>query len=397
MVKKKIVTQTQSALLPDVVPDFDVVTKLNKSLSLFAWHDAVDPLHVLNLGGGRQSSALYLKALDGEWEPRPHLATMADTGAEPKWVYEQVRFLKEENDRRPIEEQIPIYIVKAGGRYSIRMDALMVMMLKGGDLDRVPHEVIDAMKIKWGKNIFRWNGPPAYTDGGAPLKRTCTSTYKILPQEEFIASYLQTHPEFKSVVNWRGHSMNEVRRAHDDDRPNWFTRHPLLESRLSDEDLAAWTQEKYGITFRWSACWCCPFILRSPERVRGLALHDLESFQRACHMDNMVRKSVPRTTSDSTWLSGPGRELDTLHNMLFGPRGAKPEQEDEILAGFGGSIEAYAAHWRQIAVEQFGEEWIRRFLGKQKADDNEPPLFLGLDMDIAGITYCDDGNGSCGL
>lgn len=394
MAKKKIITQTQAALLPEVVPDKDVVTELNNSLNLFAWRDAVDPLHVLNLGGGRQSSAEYLMALDGMWEPRPHFATMADTGAEAKWVYEQVKFLQEENARRPVEEQIPIYIVKATGRYSLAMDAKMSMLLNQIAPNPDLPEIETYFKNTYGQHIFRWNGPPAYTDGGAPLRRTCTSVYKIIPQEEFVAAYLSEHPEFKSVVNWRGHSMDEVRRAHNDDRKTWFTRFPLLESGLFDEDLATWSQEKYGVTFRWSACWCCPFILRSPERVRDLVLHDQESFFKAVHLDTVARTAIPRTKSDATWLSGPGRELATLRHMLFGPLVETHEEAEGILADFFGSIEAYSAHYRQIAIEQFGEEWMRRFEGKDRADD-EIPLFTGVDFDLNGITYCDSGH--CGL
>ena len=48
--------------------------------------------HILNLGAGVQSTTLYLMACRGEF--RCDVAIFADTGDEPKAVYEHLEWLK---------------------------------------------------------------------------------------------------------------------------------------------------------------------------------------------------------------------------------------------------------------------------------------------------------------
>ena len=47
-----------------------------------------EPMHILSLGAGVQSSALALMFAKGELTPMPAGAIFADTGAEPKYVYD---------------------------------------------------------------------------------------------------------------------------------------------------------------------------------------------------------------------------------------------------------------------------------------------------------------------
>ena len=51
-------------------------------------------LNVLSLGAGVQSSTLALMAAHGEIEPMPDCAIFADTGDEPKAVYEWLVWLE---------------------------------------------------------------------------------------------------------------------------------------------------------------------------------------------------------------------------------------------------------------------------------------------------------------
>lgn len=50
-------------------------------------------IRVLNLGAGVQSTALFLMLVDGELEP-VDVAFFADTGDEPRAVYEHLELLK---------------------------------------------------------------------------------------------------------------------------------------------------------------------------------------------------------------------------------------------------------------------------------------------------------------
>ncbi len=66
-------------------------------------------LRVLSLGAGVQSTALALMAAHGEIGPMPDCAIFADTGWEPKAVYEHLAWLKSPNVL-----PFPVHIVTGG-------------------------------------------------------------------------------------------------------------------------------------------------------------------------------------------------------------------------------------------------------------------------------------------
>ena len=53
-----------------------------------------DPIHVISLGAGVQSSTMALMAAKGEITPMPVAAVFADVGAEPKNVYDYLSWLE---------------------------------------------------------------------------------------------------------------------------------------------------------------------------------------------------------------------------------------------------------------------------------------------------------------
>ena len=73
-------------------------------------------LRVLSLGAGVQSTTLALKAAHGEIGPMPDCAIFADTGWEPRAVYEHLAWL-----RSPNVLPFPVHIVSAG---DLRADLL---------------------------------------------------------------------------------------------------------------------------------------------------------------------------------------------------------------------------------------------------------------------------------
>lgn len=66
-------------------------------------------LRVLSLGAGVQSTTLALMAAHGEIGPMPDCAIFADTGWEPKAVYEHLAWLMSPNVL-----PFPVHIVSAG-------------------------------------------------------------------------------------------------------------------------------------------------------------------------------------------------------------------------------------------------------------------------------------------
>jgi 3'-phosphoadenosine 5'-phosphosulfate sulfotransferase (PAPS reductase)/FAD synthetase len=187
-------------------------------------------LRVLSLGAGVQSSTLLLMAVHGELEL--DAAIFADTGWEPHWVYEHLRFLEGEARRA----RIPLYRVGLG---SLRADALA-------------------------NRTASWM--PLYSAGPAgvqQLKRQCTRNYKIRPIRQKVRELNGGYsPQVEQLV---GISLDEWKRARDSDVGYIRNVYPLIERRLSRRDCVRWlTAQGYPVP-RKSSCIACP--LRSARRL----------------------------------------------------------------------------------------------------------------------------------
>ena len=152
-------------------------------------------MHVISLGAGVQSTTMALMAAHGEIEPMPDAAIFADTGAEPKAVYEHLDWL-----RSPGVLPFPVEVVQFSDLADdIRKTAAGVKPVAG-----------------------RRNGylaPPFFTvnaDGShGMLRRECTSNYKIKPIQRRIKELLgrPVDKPIRSaeplVCSWLGISADE--------------------------------------------------------------------------------------------------------------------------------------------------------------------------------------------
>ena len=128
-------------------------------------HVAVTPLlRILSLGAGVQSTTLLLMALQGEFPDRLDCAIFADTGWEPKAVYEHLNWL--ENEAK--QGGIPVYRVSAG---NLREDLLDAIAGKKSRVANPPFYVRNRDEA----------GEYQTADKGGMLWRKCTKTYKIDP------------------------------------------------------------------------------------------------------------------------------------------------------------------------------------------------------------------------
>jgi len=66
-----------------------------------------EPIHIISLGAGVQSSTMALMAAAGEIGPMPVAAIFADTQGEPQEVYDYLEYLK------PLLP-FPVHVVTAG-------------------------------------------------------------------------------------------------------------------------------------------------------------------------------------------------------------------------------------------------------------------------------------------
>lgn len=219
----------------------------------------------LSLGAGVQSSTIFLMACYGEIET-PDMVIFADTGWEPKKVYEWLVFLEKEGQKYGL----PIHKISKG---NIKQDAL-VNQVRG--------------KKEQGK---RWASMPYYTrdrktGNDGMIKRQCTAEYKIAPIEKKVkelAGFKKYQRLAPGVIEtWKGISTDETRRAKLSTQ-KWNTfYYPLIEMGMSRQDCLKWFESKGLPEPPRSSCLGCPFhsnkewrlIKENPEEWREVVEFD---------------------------------------------------------------------------------------------------------------------------
>src|SRR5688500_14335302 len=103
-----------------------------------------EPVHIISLGAGVQSSTMALMAAAGEIEPMPVAAIFADTQAEPASVYRWLDWL-EANLPFPVHrvtkgsleaKSLRMKVSKKGSRYSVTDIPFFVKSARG-DLGKI--------------------------------------------------------------------------------------------------------------------------------------------------------------------------------------------------------------------------------------------------------------------
>jgi hypothetical protein len=179
-----------------------------------------DPIHIISLGAGVQSSTMSLMAAHGEITPMPKCAIFADTQDEPQSVYTWLDWL---------EEKLPFPVLRVtAGKLS---DAI----LNGAK----PTASI-----------------PSFGSRGGVFKRSCTDRYKIRPIQRKIR---ELGGKRNGTILWIGISLDEVSRM----KPNklryinniW----PLIDKRMSRWDCLRWMKRHAYPEPPKSACEYCPY------------------------------------------------------------------------------------------------------------------------------------------
>lgn len=304
-------------------------------------------LDILNLGGGVQSSRLLEESIAGDL-PRLHAAIFADTGWEPRPVYEHVEYLTEKS----LLAGIPVYRVQAG---DLRSDALRSQVY-GGKMGLDAAAVVEASGVprrRWASmplytcrvwwpiaediellqgaiavfeektssedvdySQFLWvpededddwgkreasklrkilahlkNGKPVEQRG--MIKRQCTKEYKIEPIESFIKTDIlglepsARWPKEMCVRQWFGISLDEMQRCRTSSqkwKSHWYS---LVERRITRSACYSWFTERGLPVPPRSACKGCPFHHDDEWRAMRQRPEDWED---ACAFDDAIRK-----------------------------------------------------------------------------------------------------------
>lgn len=215
-------------------------------------------MNIISLGAGVQSTTMALLAAHGEITPMPDCAIFADTGWEPKAVYEHLAWLMSSNVL-----PFPVHVVTAG---DIRADAIAKVNTTGQRFASIP----------WFLRMP--NGDDAMG------RRQCTKEYKLRPVQRKVVELIGGRPKGGATV-WIGISTDESFRVKPSRVQYIVNRHPLIEARMNRNDCLRWIERNGYPTPPKSSCIGCPF--HSDDEWRALSA---DEFQDAIEVDAAIRK-----------------------------------------------------------------------------------------------------------
>ncbi len=217
-----------------------------------------EPIHIISLGAGVQSSTMALMAAHGEITPMPKCAIFADTQDEPKSVYTWLDWLEK-------QLSFPVHRVTAG-RLS---DA--------------------ATKFYHSERNQKWTvkSIPAFADKGRTIwPRQCTSDYKVYPIDREITRQMRDSG-VKRCVKWIGISLDEIHRMKPSRRNSVEHRWPLVENRIKRHDCLEWMKKLAYPEPPRSACIYCPY--HSDTEWRRLRAQEPEEFSKAVAFETKMQ------------------------------------------------------------------------------------------------------------
>jgi hypothetical protein len=206
---------------------------------------------------------MALMAAHGELTPMPVAAVFADTGDEPRAVYEWLDWLI---------PKLPFPVVRASNATSLST------------------HIYDAID-----NGTRVSKPPLFTIPDNPadqeglLTRDCTKDYKIAVIQRAVRGIMALEGA-KKVVQWIGISLDESIRMKPSRVQYSEHRWPLIELRMSRHDCLRWMERKGYPKPPRSACVYCPH--HSNAEWRRIRDEDPEGWTRAVEFDAKIRTGI---------------------------------------------------------------------------------------------------------
>jgi hypothetical protein len=236
----------------------------------------IQPINVISLGAGVQSSTMALMAARGEITPMPSAAIFADTKCEPLEIYQWLDWL---------EKQLPFPVHRVSHKRGLLHNVMK--SLKGG----------------------RFAGAPFFTEsesarGGGKLRRQCTREFKIMPitkklRELIGVCYRQRGGKDVRIVQWIGISLDEAIFRMKPSRTKYIEHiWPLVERRMTRWDCLLWMERNGYPEPPRSACTFCPY--HSDSEWRRLKA-DPRSWKQIVAVDTAIRKGV-RGTKERLYL-----------------------------------------------------------------------------------------------
>lgn len=235
----------------------------------------MEPIHIISLGAGVQSSTMALMAAKGEITPMPVAAIFADTQAEPRSVYRWLGWLSSK-----LTPFFPVIVVSKGNLTSV---ALEVRTHRDGS-------------GKWTKSLI-----PCYTldaDGTkGHMQRACTYDFKLMEllKAQRRIGGIKRGQKTVGVISWIGISLDESHRMKPSREPWAENRWPLIDLRMNRADCLRWMQKNGYPKPPRSACVYCPY--HSDHEWLRLKKEEPEEFQRAIQFERDLQRTKALTTN----------------------------------------------------------------------------------------------------
>jgi len=192
--------------------------------------DMPEPIHIISLGAGVQSSCMALMAAHGEIRPRPVAAIFADTQDEPASVYAWLDQLERLIAAAPFP--FPVHRLSEG-------------MLSDAVFAR------GSVKAAGANHYI---GLPTYQRDGFG-QRHCTKYFKVLPVRRKAREIACGSP----VKMWIGISVDEVTRCKPSGLLWCENKWPLIDARMNRRDCEVWLARRTASVPPKSACVYCPY------------------------------------------------------------------------------------------------------------------------------------------
>jgi hypothetical protein len=258
-------------------------------------------LKVLHFGAGVQSSAIAEMIIAGELSP-VDVVLFADTGNEPKYVYDQVAAV------------------------SPRLAAVGIELIT---VRRPGPALLDHAWRGEGKFVSLPLFTKSNTGAARMIQRQCTAEYKIVPCDNFTLDRLLSagHAFISNrgnrrivrqgvqVENVYGISYDEFYRA-GKRGPNWQKAvYPLISARLTRNDCIRWFLDHGLPVPKKSSCKICPY--HSNSYWLDLKQSDPTGFDECCAFDEYLRSSAGKkrfkaSMAGELWLHSACRPLRSI-------------------------------------------------------------------------------------
>jgi hypothetical protein len=254
-----------------------------------ASHDwKADAIKVLSLGAGVQSSTLALMIARGELPP-VDCAIFADTGWEPKAVYDWLNWLE-------VQLPFPVVRVSAG---NLRADQLSRSNTTGGRFAAVPWFTLSP------------NGKKGMN------RRQCTAEYKLRPLQRKVVELMGGKRPSGGCVMLIGISTDEAWRMKPSRVRYIINKFPLIEIGITRQQCLLWMERNGYPMPPKSSCIGCPF--HSDAQWRALTPQE---FADAVEVDRAIR-NVGRGMVSQQFMH---RSLKPLEDVDF----STPEEKGQL-------------------------------------------------------------------